>query len=261
MSESKIVQAVEALAAQYADLSVGSVDHTTNAKAVALKNPEIRNAIASALTDRYRLTSVIPLIGYGSRLDNYVLFFTFNRSDASGLIDCDQKHLEVVVNLPCRAVQSFEFVKEARKLQADEAGVPFVLAVPSRTNEVTTPSSALADSRSREADFFRGLGLLDHLRNILAGAGSSESSTTITETHSYCSVACEYQSPIGSGFTPDTITDTRQDAGQSDDTNYDTKTDHEHSGSLDLPLDRPVIILPGRRSGPGGGVVDPPKPM
>ena len=134
----------------------------------------------------------------------------------------------------------------AQALGRMAADVPFVLAVPSRAGEATV---AQVGTRQRETLFLSKLGIVDLLRTAHGDQWLAATGNTIWDTYvTTANVRTEYESPVNSGQTPDTVTDRTQDTVDYD-TKIDTKNDPDNGSWIDLPTDRPVIVLP-RPSGP-----------
>lgn len=248
MAAGKSRKALEDLSERFSRESAGSIDYGANAKAIALQAENLRKAIIELMDAGYRLTGVEPVKGYGASPDNYVLMLSFRKSDTTSPIDLDEKTLYATIDLAARNVFRID-TDAAQALGRMAADVPFVLAVPSRAGTVTI---AQPGARQREAVFLDQLGIVDLLRAAHGNGWLAAADNTAWDTYiTTATGATEYESPVNSGVNPDTVTDTKQDSIDYD-TKIDTKNDPDNGSWIDLPTDRPVIVLP-RPSGPGPG--------
>ena len=84
--------------------SIGSIDHATNAKAVALNNNEVQSHIRELLKRDFQLVAIQPLRGFGSSLMSFPLHFVFRAGAESGAVALNESFI-VVVELPTRSVK------------------------------------------------------------------------------------------------------------------------------------------------------------
>jgi hypothetical protein len=258
MTVKNVSKVIEELAQRYYEESIGAIDHGINARAIALKDKKIRQYLEEHLSKGYTLVRVSPLSGYGSQPDNCAIVFEFRKTSPDRLIDLDRSFLRVAVNLPARVVANFE---EASDSPFEKADTPFVVAVPSGASEAITLSDLLDDSRQRERNFMRGMGISDLVRTRDGSEWMQSTNNTFWDTSISTTSQTDYSTSINSGYTPDTINDYRQDPGG--DTGYKTdgKVDPDREGLLVIPTDRPILILPKERlSNPITPPVDPPGP-
>ena len=117
------------------------------------------------------------------------------------------------------------------------ADVPLVLAVPSRTGDAVMDSSVSLGARQRETRFLNELGIVDLLRTAQGDRWLFEGgNNTFTDTPVDTSVNTDYESAYG-------VTDRRQDI-EIDGYKIDGSVDREQGSWVDLPTDRPVVVLP-----------------
>jgi hypothetical protein len=235
MATPKTRKALDDLAKRFSQESIGAIDYGANAKAIALQAENLRAAITEVLDQGYRLLRIDPVKGYGASPDNYVLALSFRKSDASSPIDLDEKALFATVDLSLRRVTRIdkEIAHAVRSMATD---VPFVLAVPSRTSEATMDSSVSVGARQRETRFLNQLGIVDLIRTAQGDGWLFEGNNTFTDTPVDTSVNTDYESAYG-------VTDRKQDI-EIDGHKIDGSVDREQGGWVDLPTDRPVVVLP-----------------
>jgi hypothetical protein len=258
MDSKNVSRAIEELAQRFAQESIGAIDHGVNARAIALMDAKLRSNLEERLARGYTLVRVAPRSGYGSQTDNFVIGFEFRKPSADKLVDLDTTFLRVSVNLPARAVVRIEEVTHS-PFEADD--VPFAVAVPSRAGEAVTLSELLTGTRQRERDFMRGLGLTDLVRTRDGDGWLQSSNNTFVDTSTGTTERTEYDSPVNSGYTADSVTDIKQDPGGDTDNKIDGSNDPERDGLLVLPTDRPILVLPRPRPGPSPKPTPGPDPV
>ena len=226
--------------------SIGSIDHATNAKAIALSDARVQAAIREVLDRNFQLVAIQPLRGFGSALLSFPLNFIFRPLAESGPVALNESFL-VIVELPTRTVKRISKTGETTG-----SDVPFVIAANAQFTLPRTPASEMTARRQREAAYFRNVGL---------GMWSEDNPpNTVTETLDVTqklSTGCETESD---GIADDSAYDDY-------DEDYSYHPDYGHERGADYPgvapgPGGPVVPggpLPGR---PGGGWPwpDPPPP-
>ena len=134
--------------------SIGSIDHTVNAKAVALSNDEVKAAIREMLDRDYQLIAIEPVRGFGSSLMSFPLHFSFRAGAGSGPIALDEFFV-VLVELPVQAVKRISRSPELSRV----SDVPFVVAASARAQAARVPFMDASQRDAREASFFQNIGL------------------------------------------------------------------------------------------------------
>jgi hypothetical protein len=256
MAKPDVAKVIDDLARRYAEDSIGAIDHATNARAIALADIKLKSNLEERLNAGYALVRVSPLSGYGSSPDNFVIVFEFHKSSADQIVDLDTIYLRVTVNLPGHKVFGIEEIKD--DLILDSNDVPFAIAVPSRAGEAVTILEALADTRQRERDFMRGLGLTDLVRSRDGDGWAQSDNNTFVDTSYPTTNSTEYDSSVNSGYTPDAVTDIKQDPGGDTGYKIDGSHDPDNDRGVTVPRDRPTLVIP--RPGPDRPFPPPPRP-
>lgn len=252
MARKPTSNSIDQLADRYAADSIGAIDHTTNAKAMALASDGVRSALRKQLAEGYVLDRVTALTGYGSATDHVLVFEMRRMSDDKG-VALDRAYLRVAVNLPARTVSSWDWIDEPTLASQQ---VPLALAVPSRAHDAMTPAYLLEGTHQRERDFLRGMGLVDFVTRRDGAGPISEGENTIWDS-AYDTNRTEpthYDSGVNSGYYPDVIQDTITDTYSDLDYRVDKKNDPGSSDGILAPGDRPSLIIPyprPPRPGPG----------
>ena len=153
-SSEEIERELDHLLTSAIDDSIGSIDHATNAKVIALKDQAVKHKLTESLTEGYRLKSITPLVGYGGSPLDFRLRFLFG-SDA--LIDLPRRDFIVSVELPARSVK--RILDDQTEGAPISVQAPFTLAVPSQATEYRTPASELQGRSSLGQEFLAPLSL------------------------------------------------------------------------------------------------------
>jgi hypothetical protein len=216
---------VEELAVRFANDSIGAIDYGTNAKALALRDSDVRERIEALLDQGYRLRRAEPKAGTGASALSYAVAFHFERPNNGAAMD-DESVFTVLVELPTRSVKSI-LEGDAPSGMAPDA--PFALA----TRGDVDPSP-IDDSnpgrRQREDDFLHGLlgrDIVTALRSRFPSLGVFNTYVdTLTTPGTKSNVETTYGTVGGD-------TSSGQDYRE-DDTDYDNKIDGSNEAGSDI---------------------------
>jgi hypothetical protein len=154
--QDKLAQILKQLAEQARLDSIGSIDYLTNAKAIALANEQVQEAIREVLKRGMRLTEIRPMRGFGSGLMSFPIQITFRSGTGEGSIDLETESLVVTVEIPTRSV---------KRVAAGPAGgegaagdIPFSIAATAHAPYRGAPLSELQGRTMRERAFYADLG-------------------------------------------------------------------------------------------------------
>jgi len=153
-SSEEIQRELDQLLTAVTDESVGSIDHATNAKVIALKDSGVRDKLVGIMSEGHRLKSITPLVGYGASPMDFRLRFHFE-SDA--LVDLSQRDFIASVELPSKSVK--RILDDQTEGTLTPIHAPFSLAVPSLAREYKTPVSELQARTSVERQFLGSLSI------------------------------------------------------------------------------------------------------
>lgn len=149
-------QSLKQLAEQARLDSIGSIDYLTNAKAIALADEKVQEAIKEVLKRGARLTEIRPMRGFGSGLMSFPIQIVFRGGAGEGPIDLESESLIVTVEIPTRTV---------KRISSGPAGsvgtqgdIPFSIAATAHVPYRGAPLSELQARTLRERAFYEGLG-------------------------------------------------------------------------------------------------------
>jgi hypothetical protein len=231
--------------------SIGSIDHAANAKAIALTNAQVQDAIRELLERDFQLIAIKALRGYGSSLMSFPISFTFRPGPDAGAVALNENFV-VLVELPTRSVKRISKSAET----PEGADAPFVLAANARFEPPTTPLSANEARYAREAAYYQSLGL-GGTSGYLGGADTDETNTLRVD-HVNTSSQTESVS-----YKDNVADDTMPDPSNHDDSEEKQTWVADHNDDLssgDPWLGGGPGGFPGGGfpTGPGGGL--PPRP-
>jgi hypothetical protein len=191
--------------------SIGSIDYLANAKAIALGDRKVQEAIREVLGRGLRLTDIRPLRGFGSALMSFPLQLVF-RSGTADPIDLPKESLVVTVEIPSRSVKRVVAGPVAE--EESPGDIPFTIAATARGPFTGVPFAQLEGRLQRESAYFEGLGL-----PAPGMAGKGQQTIYQTATDSFESGCPSFSATYSNGVSDDT---------GNDDSTYDDDTVDDH---------------------------------
>jgi len=243
MEKQNLDRALADLAEQARRDSIGSIDHLANAKAIALGDPKVQEALKEVLARGLRLTEIRPLRGFGSALMSFPLQLVFRSGQGDSPIDLAAESLVVTVELPTRSVKRVVAGPAETEAARD---VPFAIAATARPPYTGVPLSELEGRNQRERVYFENLGLPDAARTPTPGQWTIDDHKTTDSATGSETGSESYSNGVADDSEPD-------DTG-ADDQGVDDHVVEGHPGDPASwsPFDpgRPFVSDPPR--GPGG---------
>jgi len=154
--QDRLGQSLKQLAEQARLDSIGSIDYLTNAKAIALADAKVQEAIKEVLQRDMRLTEVRPLRGFGSGLMSFPIQLVFRSGQGDSPIDLETESLVVTVEIPTRSVKRIASGPAAGEAVAGD--IPFSIAATAHAPYRGAPLSELQGRSMRERAFYEDLG-------------------------------------------------------------------------------------------------------
>ncbi len=254
--QDKISQTLKQLAEQARLDSIGSIDYLTNAKAIALADGKVQDAIKEVLKRDMRLTEIRPMRGFGSGLMSFPIQLVFRSGTGDSPIDLETVSLVVTVEIPTRSVKR---VAEAPAGIEGAAGdIPFSIAATAHAPYRGAPLTELQGRTMRESAFYAGLGFPVGAGRPSAGQWTiddyktSDTPTgTDTGSTSYSDGVAD-DSEVDDSGSDEPVIDDHITEGHPGDPGYWSPFDpgRPFGGDLPRPGDRPGV---GPRPDPRGG--------
>jgi len=210
-NETDVNAAIERLATALTQDAIGSIDHATNAKAIAISSDLVINRLRELLSADHRLKEISAITGYGSSLQDFRLQFRFQTDD---MIDLSDNVFIVSVDLPTRSVK--RIVDPSEAIGPSALNVPLSVAIPSQVPLIKTPLTELQNRFNRTRAFFRDMPLTDaeqrlrrhgYTQALRSGDATMTDQTFVSNTWVTSPATCMVNTTVDTNGTTDDQTD------------------------------------------------------